>query len=347
MSSLNSTVSGIEKLPGGSVDLLRQVNSPFLDLQWFSIFEGRVARHIGKPLWFQLRRDTGVIALLPMLERPVGKLRILAAMSNYYSPYFDLLAARVPSENLYSHFIEHLQSALNTYHLIDLSPLTEDVCLAFKDAFINQGWHCHQYTLSINWRERHIGDFGDYWKKRPRQLRDAVKRKGRKLSCKPHRWQIIQGEPNDEQLADYHHVYYRSWKPQEPYPIFIDELVRQLARRGEVTLGLLYIDDIPVAAQIWIFRGRTGYIYKLAYDPAYGHLSPGTLLSARLFEHAISERRVETIDYLTGDDQYKRQWTSESRPLFGLQAANLRTLRGASAGLRNRLSELWHYQKGL
>lgn len=342
MTGRAAVFDSIDSLAPASMDLLARQPSPFQDRDWFGIFETQVAPFIGEPRWLQLQDDDLGVMLLPMLARQSGKSKQLTAMSNYYSPYFDLLAHQPKSIANYQEFIRQFQGTLRAYDVVELSPLTTEVSEGFRQAFRQQGWHCHRYPMSVNWRESKIASFAEYWAHRPGQLREAVARRSKKLARQQCRWAINSGRPTEAQLADYHRVYYLSWKPNEPFPVFIDDLVHELGNRGELTLGLLYIDERPVAAQIWIFRGGTGYIYKLAYDPAYSELSPGTLLSAKLFEHAISDRGVDTIDYLTGDDNYKKQWTSEQRPLFGLQIANTRTFRGAAASMRNILSDLRH-----
>jgi CelD/BcsL family acetyltransferase involved in cellulose biosynthesis len=47
-----------------------------------------------------------------------------------------------------------------------------------------------------------------------------------------------------------------------------------------------------------------------------------------MMQHVIDVDRVREVDYLTGDDAYKRDWMSHSRERHGLVAYNLRTPRG-------------------
>src|SRR5690606_21002064 len=79
---------------------------------------------------------------------------------------------------------------------------------------------------------------------------------------------------------------------------------------------------------------RVSYIYKLAHDPDYNALSVGSLLTAHMFEHAIDVDQVSEIDFGVGDEPYKRDWTDTRRQRIGLQAVNLRTLRGFLLGMR-------------
>lgn len=54
--------------------------------------------------------------------------------------------------------------------------------------------------------------------------------------------------------------------------------------------------------------GKTASIYKLAYQDKFADLSVGSILTARLMQHVIDIDGVTHVDYLTGDDAYKRDW---------------------------------------
>jgi CelD/BcsL family acetyltransferase involved in cellulose biosynthesis len=129
-------------------------------------------------------------------------------------------------------------------------------------------------------------------------------------------------------LADYEAVYLSSWKIPEAYPEFIRGLVSAAAARGWLRLGLAYVDGKPAAAQIWFVCSGAASIYKIAYDEEYSKLSVGTVLTARLMEHVLEVDKVKTVDYLSGDDDYKSKWMSARREFWGLLAFNPRSLPG-------------------
>lgn len=93
-------------------------------------------------------------------------------------------------------------------------------------------------------------------------------------------------------------------------------------------MGLATYDSIPVAGQIWLIHNNIAYIYKLAYDENYKSMSPGTVLTSFMLESAISGDAVNRIDYLSGDDVYKKDWMSSRRERFGTAAFNPRTFTG-------------------
>jgi CelD/BcsL family acetyltransferase involved in cellulose biosynthesis len=96
-------------------------------------------------------------------------------------------------------------------------------------------------------------------------------------------------------------------------------------------LGLAYIDGVAVAAQLWIVADNTAYIYKLAYDEAYKSYGVGSVLTSKLMQHFIDVDKVSIVDYLTGDDAYKKDWMSHRRERWGVLAFNTSTLFGVWA----------------
>jgi len=136
-------------------------------------------------------------------------------------------------------------------------------------------------------------------------------------------------------LAAYEQVYSRSWKRKEPYPEFIRGIVRLWAQCGQLRLGIARIDGEPVAAQIWVVSGATAYIYKLAYDVQFAKASAGSILTAHLMRHAIDRDKVATVDYLVGDETYKRDWMSSRRERWGIRAFDPTSPRGLIGAIRH------------
>jgi CelD/BcsL family acetyltransferase involved in cellulose biosynthesis len=104
------------------------------------------------------------------------------------------------------------------------------------------------------------------------------------------------------------------------------------AERGWLRLGIAYYDDVPVAAQLWIVSHGRAVIYKLAHDEDVARLSVGTVLTAFLMAHVLDVDQVREVDYLIGDDVYKKDWMSHRRERWGIVAYNPRSPAGL-AGL--------------
>ena len=73
-----------------------------------------------------------------------------------------------------------------------------------------------------------------------------------------------------------------------------------------------------MAAQFWTVENGVALIHKLAHDERHLAASPGTLLSAALFQHVIDVDKVGEIDFGTGSDGYKREWMEAVRPRYRL-----------------------------
>ena len=53
------------------------------------------------------------------------------------------------------------------------------------------------------------------------------------------------------------------------------------------------------------------------------------MLTAKLMEHVMQSDVVHEVDYLIGDDAYKKIWMSDRRERFGVVAYNAWTVAGA------------------
>jgi CelD/BcsL family acetyltransferase involved in cellulose biosynthesis len=66
----------------------------------------------------------------------------------------------------------------------------------------------------------------------------------------------------------------------------------------------------------------------VAYDENYASFSPGTVLTAYMLRHVLENEAVNEVDYLIGDDAYKKCWMSHRRERWGIVAYNPGTLFG-------------------
>ncbi len=202
---------------------------------------------------------------------------------------------------------------------LTLSPIPDEDQSAslLAIAFEQSGWivtkeQCDEnHYLSVNGRS-----FDQYWETRPGQLRSTVKRKGKKgiVSVR------VETQFSPQSWADYERIYARSWKPSEGSPDFLRQVAIQESDAGCLRLGLAYIDGQPVAAQFWTVENGVALIHKLAHDERHISASPGTLLTAALFQHVIDIDHVAEIDFGTGSDPYKREWMEEIRPRYRIEA---------------------------
>ena len=308
-------------------------------LPWFMEFE----RHLLEPGQrlhiLAVSDDAGApFALLPLrtdripLVGPV-KVRALTALSNYYTAHFAPLAIPDRESEIASALVEGML-AIDSPSVIDLNPLADDANLGavLGSAWERRGFAVERYFRFGNWYLEVAGrPSAQYIAGLPGPLRSTLQRKGKKLRARTDaRVRIVtaRGEVLAAMEA-YEAVYRSSWKVDEPHKEFIRAVAGEFAERNWLRLGLVEIGSRPAAAQIWFVYRRTASIFKLAYDEEFADLSVGSVLTMALMQHVIDIDSVMAVDYLCGDDAYKRDWMSARRERIGLRAVRRRSWPGA------------------
>lgn len=193
-----------------------------------------------------------------------------------------------------------------------------------------------------NWYSPVAGSFEEYWNGRAARLRNTVERKERALR-RDHRVELeLFRSPADAERATalYEHVHAHSWKEPEPYPLFIPTLIRAGLEAGAVRVGVLVVDDEPVAAQLWIVWQGRATIFKLSYDESRKKMSAGSILTRHMVREAFRSGDIAEIDFGCGDDAYKREWLPRRRQRWTVTAYDPTTACGAAHTLRRYLPRL-------
>ncbi|MCB1843969.1 MAG: GNAT family N-acetyltransferase [Halioglobus sp.] len=276
----------------------------------------------------------GALAALPLIvNRSSNEVK---ALSNFYTTAYSPVCTASAPLPLLTALLRHVVRSLRPAN-IHLSPMDGESMLfgSLQTALAASGWYgVHAYFCFANWSHcLENPNWHDYLTSRSSRTRNTVQRRTRKfLADARGELTIIQGEQGlDTAIEQFTTIYNSSWKRPEPYPQFMPELIRLAARNGWLRLGFATYDGQPVASQVWLVAGEVAYIFKLAYHPNYAGLSPGTVLSAHMMAHVIDKDGVRKIDYLSGDDAYKRDWMSRRIEQLGITAYNPRTARGAAA----------------
>jgi CelD/BcsL family acetyltransferase involved in cellulose biosynthesis len=338
--------SGLQELPESFLNLFEEAGrqSIFLALPWFQNFvrtamapEDRARIYAaadahGTPAGMLLMRDLQSSAPLRKLE----------ALANYYSCFYapHLAASVSESRETLRAIAQAIAEEKPRWDEIEIKSLDvqsrefPELIEAFKTAgFVVQTFFSFgNWYLPVNGRS-----FAEYSQSLPSVLKNTLSRKRKKLEKTGRaKTEIVTGGQGlDAAIDAYMKIYLSSWKQPEPYPEFVPGLIRMCAAMGALRLGIIHVDGEPAAAQLWIVHHGNALIYKLAYDERYADLSVGTILSATLFEHALDVDKVTEVDYLSGDDAYKKDWMSQRRERWGVLALNPRTPRGVLAIARH------------
>lgn len=307
---------------------------PFLSAPWFELFLATCAEPGAAPLLLAVEADGARgVALL----RRRGTL--VEGLGNFYTCRFaPILGDGTPAlAAALADWLRRERPRVATLRFENLHD-ADDPDGRFARALRGAGFAVQRFEQYGNWHERVAGiDYAGYLAARDGQLRSTIERKGRRFARQKGARLDILTEPAEMErgLAAYLAVHARSWKEPEPFPAFIPAFVRGFAAVGAIRLGVAWLDDRPLAAQIWLHWGRRATIAKLVYDDDAKALSPGSVLTAHMFRDALDAGRYDEIDLGRGDDPYKRLWLRDRRPVHGLFAANLRSAAGIAAAARH------------
>jgi CelD/BcsL family acetyltransferase involved in cellulose biosynthesis len=328
-----------DELPADAAALLDEAEHEDINfgLAWFrnlqqTVFAGDPGLRIAV-----LRRDGRATAVLPLLVRGGRFGGHAEALANYYTTlYAPALRQGLRAAEL-TPLLRALRRLPGGLARLTLAPM-DPTSIAFKTlqaALDADGFATFRYFAFGNWYLRAHGGWPIYQANRDGKLRSTIKRMGAKLQAEGGRVEIVtSGEALPRALQAYAQVYGASWKVPEPHATFVPELARLCAERGWLRMGLVWLGEQPIAAQLWIVANGKAAIYKLAYDADFKRYSPGTVLTAALMQHVIERDGVREVDYLIGDDPYKKAWMSDRRERWGLVAYNPRTAAGLAGWLR-------------
>lgn len=292
-------------------------SSLFYSRSWFENLTAHALRKDQSMLLACVQQGERVLAVLPLMQCPNRSLR---ALGNHYTTRYSLLLLRGPRQTT---VLDCMAAGLIRldFQVLRLDPVDENdqAINRLRQALQAKGLPSQRYFRLYNWVHRlKTQSFDQYMANRPSSLRNTIARKKRKLVREQgHTIRLYQDKALDQALADYFQVYNASWKTNELCANFKPALVKDLALLGWLRLGILYINQQPIAAQIWFVLHGKANIFRLVYDPAWQQYSPGSILTHHMMQHVIDTDKVAEIDFLTGNERYKQDWMTECRALYG------------------------------
>jgi CelD/BcsL family acetyltransferase involved in cellulose biosynthesis len=285
---------------------------------------------------YALRRDGKIVAVMPVrAERARFGWRAYS-LSNFYTTLYEPVLAPMLKAAALLPLLAVIRRDFPRLSSLTLSPMApgSHAHLVLLEALASDGWFPFQFFAFGNWYQPVQTDWTEYLAAREGTLRSTIKRMGKKFAADGGVLEVVtQPENLVEAIAAYEEVYAASWKNPEPFPAFMPGLLRTCAEKGALRLGLARLNGRAIAAQAWIVAHGRAEIYKLAYDEGFKAYAPGTLVTATLMQHVIEVDRVSEVDYLMGDDPYKKTWMSNRRERWGIVAYNLRSLPGLSGAV--------------
>jgi Acetyltransferase (GNAT) domain len=215
------------------------------------------------------------------------------------------------------------------------SPLADAIHQALKSA----GFIIQSYANSFNRFEDTTGlSYEAYFAQRSANMRYNVRRRQRALERRGDLELVLVTSPADLERAipDYLLVSRSSWKsPASMFALETLQLMHLSAEKGCLRLGILRLDDVPVAVQFWIVSGGTAHCARLAYHETYKKLAVGVVLTNFMISHVLDHDHVDKLDYGFGRDEYKRGWMKNAREYHGFMAFNPATPLGRIYAFRH------------
>ncbi len=263
------------------------------------------------------KNNKRILAILPLLTHENKE---WTSFCHPYSSLYSILLAEDQQQEILECLCEGLKQL--PFEYLTLAPIAEedDKLNLLQLAMEATDLACYRNHRAYNWFHLTKGqNFADYMAGRPPKARNTIARKQRKLE-REHTYEIRLHIDNDVQqaLADYHNTYKVSWKAHEQYETLVEGVIQRFANRAWPRLAIMTIDGKPIAAQLWFVVEGKASIFRLVYDEAWKQYSPGSILMSYLLEHVIDTDKVEEIDFLSGNDAYKKDWMSERRERVAL-----------------------------
>ena len=275
--------------------------------------------------FFVLRKGREPIVVLPVrIDAAAGGKRV-NSLSNFYTTLYEPAVEPGTTPHELHLLLTRMARAVGGFSTLTFAPMdTGSYAYAtLLGALRLSHWKAFEYFTFGNWHLPVTTDWADYLKTRKGGLRSTLKRMDKKLGNAGGRLEMVTGgERLEAAVAAYESVYNASWKVPEPFPEFMPGLIRSCAANGSLRMGIAWLEDKPIAAQLWIVSAGRAAIYKMAYHQDYKDYSSGSLLTAMLMQHSLDVDQVSEVDYLCGDDAYKSTWMSHRRERGGIIAYN-------------------------
>lgn len=321
------------QLPADAVALMTEHARHSLQLgpPWFANLEQTVFDGHPGLRYFVLRHAGCAMAILPTLTSPGGWGHRVQGLANFYTAlYAPAMVSGLRAPDL-TPLIDALRSQSVPLRSLNFSPMDPDTPAyqVLEAALAMRGFKTFRYFCFGNWYLPASTGWPAYLAGRTGKQRSNIKRMEQRLADAGGRIEVITSLADaDRGLAAYDQVYALSWKVPEPHPLFMPSLMRLCAQHAALRLGVVWLGETPIAAQLWVVWGGRAEIFKVAYNEAHKSLSPGTVLTAALMQHVLDTDHVNEVDYLVGDDPYKRLWMTQRRERWGLIAYDRRSLTG-------------------
>lgn len=269
------------------------------------------------------KRNEKLLAVLPILTNTNKE---WTSLCHRYSSLYSVICVDDQQQEVLHCLCKGLKEL--PFEYLTLAPIADndEKLTKLQQGMEISGIECNRNYHSYNWYHKtHGQSFAEYMSDRPSKIRNTIVRKQRKLerdcgykielhSCSE------SDNSNDmkQALSDYHGIYKKSWKANEQHESLVKNITHDFTKHCWTRLAILSVNGEPIAAHLWFVVAGKANIFRLVYDQTWKQYSPGSILMSYLLEYVIDIDKVDEIDFLSGNDAYKKDWMSERRKRVSL-----------------------------
>ena len=331
--------SSFEALPERFLAFLGKAarRSFFYDVAWFCTIQRTVGPATDEPrIYVAQLHGEPVAALITRERKAAGKLKahmLLSVSRAMYTPlYGPILGADFGIEGLRAIVMEivHTRPFFDVLRFDSLDRQSPEFFALSK--VLREVGMCTQYFFNFFNYYEDVPNLTamSYLSSRSPRLRNYITGRLRRWERLDRGYfRLITGDDGlSSALIDFELVHVQSWKEPEAFPGFIPELSKAAARAGILRLGLIYVDDEPAAAQLWIVHGGQATIIRSHHAKKYAKLSMGSVLTFEMIRHLLDVDNIREIDGGCSGETYQGKWFNQRRERAGIIAFNPRRVRG-------------------
>jgi CelD/BcsL family acetyltransferase involved in cellulose biosynthesis len=307
---------------------------PFLCFDWFKIWLEHFLKD-DKLLILLLYKGSELVTIAPFLikeEKFKGiNVRKIELAGNVYSPIRYFLFKEMGNgerESTLSYIFVFFSKFHRQWDIIDLSPIPEENgnFIALKNAVLKSSFKNAEIFCFGNWyldgisyqSDKYFSNLSKKERKNIRQDRNRMEKAGKVV------FKMIKNSHEVETyMKTYFEIYEKSWKKREMAgPGFYLDLTRCFGEKDWLRLGFVFLSDVPTAVGFAFVCDGLAYFEKVAYDEDYQNLGAGSVWFMEMIKYVIDVDKVRGIDFLRGDDPYKKHWVPQRRERKGILVFN-------------------------
>jgi CelD/BcsL family acetyltransferase involved in cellulose biosynthesis len=310
----------------------------FMTYGWFRAWSNQIAkedpRAQPRPYVLVLKAGGLVVGISPLIRRIASRLFSVRKLefSTIHADYNDVVLGGNPAGQIkaVADFLAETAGQWDVADLRDLRDTGEGTALI--EGTLKRAGLLYQIfpDQEICPHLRIIGDAAEIIKRRSRHVRHFLRNQSARAAAQGLRTRIIENPENEPNLLKtlveldrLKHLHQSTPAFVSAYPEVFQPLFDTLGPRGWLFVALLEQGDRPVAFQMGFRCGVKLWDYTKAYDRSFFRLSPGTLLLQAVLTYGFA-RGFSEYDFLRGDEQYKKEWSTGCRRQFRVLIWNRR-----------------------